>query len=207
MWARVVLQKRTVCMGHGCCNCRACPQSKSAASAPGGSAAANPDHVAALCAMGFTGQQAEAALAACGGDPEASRYCRETLGRCRLCADALPGFVFSARLTPSDARPPQRVGDWLFSHIDDLDGAVAAAMSSRAPVPSQGGKKQLLDGRGRYRLVGFISHMGSNTSCGHYVCHLRRSADGPWIIYNDDKVAISEHPPRGLAYVYLFARH
>lgn len=145
-------------------------QSKSAASAPGGSAAANPDHVAALCAMGFTGQQAEAALAACGGDPE-------------------------------------RVGDWLFSHIDDLDGAVAAAMSSRAPVPSQGGKKQLLDGRGRYRLVGFISHMGSNTSCGHYVCHLRRSADGPWIIYNDDKVAISEHPPRGLAYVYLFARH
>jgi ubiquitin carboxyl-terminal hydrolase 5/13 len=29
------------------------------------------------------------------------------------------------------------------------------------------------DGPGRYTLVGFISHMGSNTACGHYVCHIR----------------------------------
>lgn len=29
------------------------------------------------------------------------------------------------------------------------------------------------DGPGKYTLLGFISHMGSNTACGHYVCHIR----------------------------------
>lgn len=29
------------------------------------------------------------------------------------------------------------------------------------------------DGPGKYTLVGFISHMGSNTACGHYVCHIK----------------------------------
>jgi hypothetical protein len=30
----------------------------------------------------------------------------------------------------------------------------------------------VLDNAGEYELVGFVSHMGSNTACGHYVAHV-----------------------------------
>ena len=39
---------------------------------------------------------------------------------------------------------------------------------------------------GRYSLVGFISHVGKNTGCGHYVAHIRK--DGRWAIFDDRKV-------------------
>jgi len=45
---------------------------------------------------------------------------------------------------------------------------------------------RLNDGRGEYSLAGFISHMGANTACGHYVAHVRK--EGRWVIYNDEKV-------------------
>jgi len=28
--------------------------------------------------------------------------------------------------------------------------------------------------RAEYELVGFISHVGKNTSSGHYVCHVKK---------------------------------
>jgi len=60
------------------------------------------------------------------------------------------------------------------------------------------------DGPGKYRLVAFISHIGNNTSCGHYVAHILK--DGRWAIFNDETVALSEHPPKDLAYIYLYKR-
>ena len=66
------------------------------------------------------------------------------------------------------------------------------------------GPSKLDDGPGRYELVGIVSHMGRNTACGHYVCHLKKK--GKWVIYNDEKVAVSENPPRDLAYMYLCRR-
>lgn len=30
--------------------------------------------------------------------------------------------------------------------------------------------------------------------------------DGRWAIFNDEKVAVSEHPPLELAYMYLYKR-
>ena len=60
------------------------------------------------------------------------------------------------------------------------------------------------DGEGRYELLGFVSHMGASTACGHYVAHLRRG--GRWVIFNDDKVAVSADPPRELGYLYVFRR-
>lgn len=42
------------------------------------------------------------------------------------------------------------------------------------------------DGSGKYRLVGFISHMGTSPHSGHYVAHLLRG--GRWVLYNDEKV-------------------
>lgn len=46
--------------------------------------------------------------------------------------------------------------------------------------------------------------MGSSTACGHYVAHVFK--DGRWVIFNDEKVAASAHPPRSLGYMYVYAR-
>jgi len=65
--------------------------------------------------------------------------------------------------------------------------------------------QKLEDGGGQYTLIGMISHIGKNTGSGHYVCHLKK--DGKWIIFNDEKVALSETPPKEHAYLYLFQRN
>lgn len=102
----------------------------------------------------------------------------------------------------------ERAADWLFSHADDLDSAVASVNGAAAPEAAASVQDaepvKLSDGPGQYELVGIVSHMGRNTACGHYVCHLKKK--GKWVIYNDEKVAISETPPRDLAYMYLFRR-
>ncbi|CAG9102995.1 unnamed protein product [Plutella xylostella] len=55
-----------------------------------------------------------------------------------------------------------------------------------------------------YKLVAFISHMGTSSTVGHYVCHVLH--DGRWVIFNDEKVALSENPPKDLGYLYLYER-
>ncbi|KAL9188436.1 hypothetical protein ACHAXT_006814 [Thalassiosira profunda] len=99
-----------------------------------------------------------------------------------------------------------RAADWLFSHMDDLDGAIAALESASAAPGASAPKPTtpLEDGDGKYNLVGLISHIGKNTGSGHYVAHLKK--DGKWVIFNDEKVALSEHPPIKHAYMYLFQR-
>ncbi|XP_077998917.1 ubiquitin carboxyl-terminal hydrolase 5-like [Glandiceps talaboti] len=87
----------------------------------------------------------------------------------------------------------ERAVDWIFSHTDELE-----AMETEPSGPAY------RDGNGKYKLVAFISHMGTSTSCGHYVCHILK--EGRWVIYNDRKVAISENPPKDLAYLYLYQR-
>ncbi|EFJ49271.1 hypothetical protein VOLCADRAFT_90020 [Volvox carteri f. nagariensis] len=166
------------------------PEPTQAGGAGGGAPAAapaDPEKTSQLTAMGFSETHAAAALQACNGSLE-------------------------------------RAADWLFNHMDDLDAAVAKVLSAggsggdggggtaapptatAAAAPSGGSSPagQLLDGPGRYELVGFISHMGSNLACGHYVAHIKK--DGRWVIFNDEKVAVSEKPPRDLGYLYLFRR-
>lgn len=46
--------------------------------------------------------------------------------------------------------------------------------------------------------------MGTSTACGHYVCHILK--DDRWVIFNDEKVAKSEKPPKDLGYIYLYER-
>ncbi|KAK3734675.1 hypothetical protein QZH41_009289, partial [Actinostola sp. cb2023] len=86
----------------------------------------------------------------------------------------------------------ERAADWIFSHAHELDQMVVDE------------ETQHKDGPGKYRLMAFISHMGTSTMCGHYVCHVLK--DGRWVIYNDRKVAQSESPPKELAYLYLYKR-
>ena len=56
----------------------------------------------------------------------------------------------------------------LFSHMDDLDAALASVNSapaaSGAPTPASGASDaSFLTGAAEYELLGFISHMGGNT--------------------------------------------
>mmetsp|Transcript_15559 Transcript_15559/g.35668 ORF Transcript_15559/g.35668 Transcript_15559/m.35668 type:complete len:861 (+) Transcript_15559:212-2794(+) len=102
-----------------------------------------------------------------------------------------------------------RAADWLFSHMDDLDGAIANLQGNSTAGGSEeasGPKVELEDGEGKYNMVGMISHIGKNTGSGHYVAHIKRKGDGKWVIYNDEKVALSEKPPVQHAYLYLFQR-
>lgn len=55
-----------------------------------------------------------------------------------------------------------------------------------------------------YKLIAFISHMGSSSMVGHYVCHIKK--EGRWVIFNDEKVAVSQNPPIDLGYLYVYER-
>lgn len=55
---------------------------------------------------------------------------------------------------------------------------------------------------GKYKLKGFISHVGSNFNCGHYVAHIKKNEE--WAIFDDGKVAKSEDPPLSHGYLYFY---
>ncbi|QDZ24098.1 ubiquitinyl hydrolase [Chloropicon primus] len=110
--------------------------------------------------------------------------------QCNAALDACQGSV-------------ERAADWLFSHADDLEGAIDAIETQKkgdGNKPGEGDKYE--DVPGNYRLAGIVSHIGKNTGSGHYVAHVRRGSD--WYIMNDEKVARSEKPPLHLAYMCLF---
>ena len=100
----------------------------------------------------------------------------------------------------------ERAADWLFSHADDMASAVALVMGGGddATAGAAGGGQDFNDGEGKYELVGFISHVGKNTGSGHYVAHIKKG--GRWAIFDDQKVATSEKPPKELGYLYLYRR-
>ncbi|PAA79868.1 hypothetical protein BOX15_Mlig008614g2 [Macrostomum lignano] len=96
---------------------------------------------------------------------------------------------------------PERAVDWIFSHMDELNAPADEAPPAAAAAADTGA---LTDGPPSYRLLGFISHMGASTHSGHYVCHLRRN--NVWYIFNDDKVCVSEEPPKHMGYLYCYER-
>ncbi|XP_051174757.1 ubiquitin carboxyl-terminal hydrolase 5 [Leptopilina boulardi] len=87
--------------------------------------------------------------------------------------------------------------DWLFSHLSDSD-------ETPMEVDTNSKDGNFRNGSGRYKLIGFISHMGTSSMVGHYVCHLLKEKG--WILFNDEKVAVSENPPKDLGYIYLYER-
>lgn len=97
----------------------------------------------------------------------------------------------------------ERAVDYIFSHQDELD---MEDIQESETVPSTSGAlmKNCRDGDGKYRLKAFISHMGSSSQVGHYVCHILK--DNQWVIFNDNKVALSQIPPKDLGYLYLYER-
>lgn len=98
----------------------------------------------------------------------------------------------------------ERAVDYIFSHQDELDLEDSVAASQSAPSSSAQPTRPYRDGDGKYRLIAFISHMGSSSQVGHYVCHILKN--DKWIIFNDNKVALSQSPPKDLGYIYLYER-
>uniref|UniRef100_A0A673BRR9 Ubiquitin carboxyl-terminal hydrolase n=1 Tax=Sphaeramia orbicularis TaxID=375764 RepID=A0A673BRR9_9TELE len=101
-----------------------------------------------------------------------------------------------------------RAVDWIFSHLDDLE-SMDVSEGGRSAAESEGGREpppgpRVRDGPGKYELFAFISHMGTSTMCGHYVCHIKK--DQQWVIFNDQKVCASEKPPKDLGYLYFYRR-
>jgi len=94
--------------------------------------------------------------------------------------------------------------DWALNTPEDSSVLNALVGSLTQSPPSQQGKTHYRDGTGKYHLMAFISHIGNHPSSGHYVAHILK--DGRWVIFNDEHVALSEHPPKDLAYLYLYKR-
>lgn len=93
----------------------------------------------------------------------------------------------------------ERAVDWIFSHADEMD-----SQPMQTETTQNSSANPFRDGSAKYKLTAFISHMGTSTMCGHYVCHIFK--DNRWVIFNDNKVALSESPPKDLAYMYLYRR-
>ncbi|KAK6946790.1 Zinc finger, UBP-type [Dillenia turbinata] len=94
----------------------------------------------------------------------------------------------------------EKATDWIFSNpsasnASDMDAVTNTVSTIDDALP---------DGGGRYRLLGFVSHIGTSTHCGHYVAHIHK--DGRWVIFNDDKVGASVDPPKDMGYLYFFER-
>ena len=96
----------------------------------------------------------------------------------------------------------ERGVDWLFSHPDVQDDedqpVVAAAPNNNSMIEGPGPKP--------YQLWGFILHKGNQIQSGHYVAYLYSEELKHWIIYDDERVAISNKPPVEQAYMYIFRR-
>ncbi|XP_014223502.1 ubiquitin carboxyl-terminal hydrolase 5 [Trichogramma pretiosum] len=90
----------------------------------------------------------------------------------------------------------ERAADWAFSHINELD-----SMGMEVEIPAE---PKFKTGKGLYKLMGFITHMGTSTMVGHYVCYLLENKK--WILYNDEKVFVAEKPAKELGYIYLYKR-
>ncbi|KAK8452514.1 hypothetical protein SEVIR_5G122300v4 [Setaria viridis] len=94
----------------------------------------------------------------------------------------------------------EKATDWIFSHPEASSSASADSSTSNVNADDT----YVPDGSGRYKLMAFVSHMGTSTHCGHYVAHVLK--DGRWTIFNDSKVAASVDLPKDMGYLYFFQR-
>ncbi|XP_051779905.1 ubiquitin carboxyl-terminal hydrolase 13 isoform X2 [Erpetoichthys calabaricus] len=111
----------------------------------------------------------------------------------------------------------ERALDWIFTNPNGEEESEAASdvaenegntnsndVLTSNVADSEPTGPRVRDGPGKYELIAFISHMGTSTMCGHYVCHIKK--EGRWVLYNDHKVSLSERPPKDLGYVYFYQR-
>lgn len=101
----------------------------------------------------------------------------------------------------------ERAADWLYSQANSMHDMLTRNTLGDLDIGDDediDDDSELIDGEPKYELLGFASHLGSNTSCGHYVAHIKK--EGRFVLYNDAKVAVSQNPPTDLGFVYLYRR-
>ncbi|XP_075476626.1 ubiquitin carboxyl-terminal hydrolase 14-like [Primulina tabacum] len=94
----------------------------------------------------------------------------------------------------------EKATEWIFNPPPGLSNMETPPSSSGSVVDDA-----VPDGKGKYRLLGFVSHIGTSTHCGHYVAHIYK--DGRWVIFNDEKVGVSQDLPIDMGYLYFFERY
>ncbi|KAF7028430.1 hypothetical protein CFC21_040353 [Triticum aestivum] len=94
----------------------------------------------------------------------------------------------------------ERATEWVLTHPEASSSVSADSSASNV----KDDESHIPDGSGRYKLIAFVSHMGTSTHCGHYVAHILK--DGRWTIFNDNKVAASVDLPKDMGYLYFFQR-
>lgn len=118
--------------------------------------------------------------------------------------DTLVSFGFEDKLARKALKESggdvEKATEWIFSNpsantASDMDATTSSVAAVDPLLP---------DGGGRYKLLGFVSHIGTSTHCGHYVAHIYK--DGRWVIFNDEKVGVSKNPPMDMGYLYFFER-
>ena len=139
--------------------------------------------VATLLSMGIELSQAIDALQVCNNDAQ------------RAIEYIFDPDLFNAQSAAAAGQPQQQPGGG--GHSSRLTIATRSD-PLRMKLFSPDNKSKL------YQLKAFISHMGTSTLCGHYVCHIQK--DERWYIFNDNKVAVSENPPKEHGYLYFYER-
>ncbi|EPY26229.1 cysteine peptidase, Clan CA, family C19 [Strigomonas culicis] len=100
----------------------------------------------------------------------------------------------------------ERAVDYIFSHPNLVEEMTAAEAGQPAPPTVPEDPRVMTDGPAQYQLVSMISHIGGGAKTGHYVCHVKDRETGKWLLFNDEKVGISQEPPFLMASIYFFER-
>lgn len=99
----------------------------------------------------------------------------------------------AAKALEATGNSVERAADWALSHPDLPDEPSASGGGEESKAPEYDG---------RYQLKAVVSHIGTTTTGGHYVCHVKK--DGVWAFFNDASVAKSEDPPITTGFMYLY---
>ncbi|EIE79390.1 hypothetical protein RO3G_04095 [Rhizopus delemar RA 99-880] len=112
--------------------------------------------------------------------------------------------------------------NWMFEHMEDpdIDDPLPTESSGQTESPAENqilmlqdmgftaaqAKKALRETVSatppfNYQLDSFVSHKGTSVHCGHYVSHVYKNNE--WVLFNDNKVAVTPNPPVGEAYLYF----
>ncbi|EDV95636.1 ubiquitin carboxyl-terminal hydrolase 5 [Drosophila grimshawi] len=138
------------------------------------------------------------------GDGAAAKFVANPESLAMLMSMGFDEMQAVAALKATDGNV-ERATDWIFSHADCIDEVPPVSAPTPASAPTTAtATSNYRDGNGKYKLMAFISHMGTSAQVGHYVCHIRKQ--GEWVIFNDTKVAKSQNPPKDLGYLYLYMR-
>eukprot|EP00924_Labyrinthula_sp_SR-Ha-C_P013610 augustus_masked-scaffold_5-processed-gene-8.16-mRNA-1 protein AED:0.06 eAED:0.10 QI:0/-1/0/1/-1/1/1/0/638 len=113
---------------------------------------------------------------------------------------------YAAQSVGGDPSKAAQATEWLFANMADPTYMIPPEGGwQKGKKPAVGGKP-VSDGKGVYELKAIVSHLGKSTGGGHYVCHVYEKENSRWVLFNDDKVLISEQPPLKLGYMYFYQR-